>query len=99
MVQWLRLCAFTAGGMSSITGWGTKIPHATQRGPKKQNKTKKQKSKNKTKKLAFKKIDFGASLVAQWLRIRLPVQGTRVRFLVRKDPTCRGADESVRHNY
>ena len=32
-----------------------------------------------------------ASLVAQWLRIRLPVQGTRVRALVWEDPTCRGA--------
>ena len=27
------------------------------------------------------------SLVVQWLRIRLPVQGTRVRYLVREDPT------------
>ena len=34
---------------------------------------------------------FGTSLVAQWLRIRLPKQGTRVRALVREDPTCRGA--------
>ena len=32
-----------------------------------------------------------ASLVAQWLRIRLPMQGTRVRALVQEDPTCRGA--------
>ena len=28
-VQWLRLRASTAGGMGSISGWGTKIPHAT----------------------------------------------------------------------
>ena len=28
-----------------------------------------------------------ASLVAQWLRIRLPMQGTWVRALVRDDPT------------
>ena len=41
----------------------------------------------------------GASLVAQWLRIRLPMQGTRVRTLVREDPTCRGAANPVRHNY
>ncbi|KAJ8795983.1 hypothetical protein J1605_002745 [Eschrichtius robustus] len=34
---------------------------------------------------------FRASLVAQWLRICLPMQGTRVRALVREDPTCRGA--------
>ena len=33
----------------------------------------------------------GTSLVAQWLRIRLPIQGTRVRALVREDPKCRGA--------
>ena len=28
------------------------------------------------------------SLVAQWLRIRLPMQGTRVRALVWEDSTC-----------
>ena len=33
----------------------------------------------------------GTSLVAQWLRIRLPMQGTQVRALVREDPTCHGA--------
>ena len=33
----------------------------------------------------------GASLVAQWLRICLPMQGTWVRALVWEDPTCRGA--------
>ena len=37
------------------------------------------------------------SLVAQWLRIRLPMQATRVRALVREDPTCRGATRPVRH--
>ena len=26
--------------------------------------------------------------MAQWLRIHLPMQGTRVRALVREDPTC-----------
>ena len=41
----------------------------------------------------------GASLVAQWLRIRLSMQGTRVQALVREDPTCRGATKPVRHNY
>ena len=39
-----------------------------------------------------------ASLVAQWLRICLPMQGTRVRALVWEDPTCRGATKPVRHN-
>ena len=42
---------------------------------------------------------FGASLVAQWLRICLPMQGTRVRALVWEDPTRRGAAEPVSHNY
>ena len=40
-----------------------------------------------------------ASLVAQWLRIFLPMQGTRVRVLVREDPTCRGATKPMCHNY
>ncbi|KAJ8776578.1 hypothetical protein J1605_015167 [Eschrichtius robustus] len=40
-----------------------------------------------------------ASLVAQWLRIRLPMQGTRVQALVREDPTCCGATEPMCHNY
>ena len=39
------------------------------------------------------------SLVAQWLRTRLPMQGTQVRSLVRDDPTCYGAAKPVCHNY
>ena len=39
------------------------------------------------------------SLVAQWLRICLPMQGTQVQALAREDPTCRGAMKPVRHNY
>ena len=39
------------------------------------------------------------SLVAQWLKIRLPMQRTQVGALVREDPTCRGATKSVRQNY
>ena len=39
------------------------------------------------------------SLVAQWLRIRLPMQGTWVQALGWEDPTCRGAAKPVRHNY
>ncbi|KAJ8794114.1 hypothetical protein J1605_019106 [Eschrichtius robustus] len=39
------------------------------------------------------------SLVAQWLRIRLLMQGTRVRSLVREDPTCRKATKPVHRNY
>ena len=45
------------------------------------------------------KLSLGASLVAQWLRICLPMQGTRVRALVWEDPTCRGATRPVSHNY
>ena len=26
--MWLRLCAYTAGGVGSIPGWGTNILHA-----------------------------------------------------------------------
>ena len=40
-----------------------------------------------------------ASLVAQWLRVCLPMQETRVRALVWEDPTCRGATGPVSHNY
>ena len=42
---------------------------------------------------------WGASLVAQWLRIHLPTRGTRVRALVQEDPTCCGATKPVCHNY
>ena len=40
----------------------------------------------------------GASLVARWLGVCLPMQGTRVRALVWEDPTCRGATGPVSHN-
>ena len=39
------------------------------------------------------------SLVAQWLRIHLPTQGTPVQSLVREDPTGHGATKPMRHNY
>ena len=45
------------------------------------------------------KRQFRASLVVQWLRICLLMQGTRVRALVWEDPTCRGATRPVSHNY
>ena len=41
----------------------------------------------------------GTTLVVQWLRIRLPMQGTQVRALVREDPTCRRATKPLCHNY
>ncbi|XP_054947179.1 armadillo repeat-containing protein 1 isoform X1 [Physeter macrocephalus] len=46
----------------------------------------------------FLKIRW-ASMVAQWLRILLPMQATRVRALVQEDPTCHGATKPVHHNY
>ena len=41
----------------------------------------------------------GASLVAQWLRICLPMQETGVRALVWEDPTYCGATKPVSHNH
>ena len=66
---------------------------------------------NKTKSWLFEKIKFTnlyqnklrkeerASLVTQWLRIRLPMQGTQVQALVREDLTCCGATKPMHHNY
>ena len=45
------------------------------------------------------KRHLGASLVAQWFRIHLPIQGTQVRALVWEDPTCHGATKPVCYNY
>ena len=45
------------------------------------------------------KLDGRASLVVQWLRICLLMQGTRVRALVWEDSTCQGATGPVNHNY
>ena len=39
------------------------------------------------------------SLLAQWLRICLSIQGTRVQSLVQEDPTCHGAAKPMHHNY
>ena len=47
----------------------------------------------------LRKGEDRASLVAQWLRICLSMQGTRVRALVWEGPTCRGATGPVSHNY
>ena len=38
---------------------------------------------------------IGGTSLVQWLRIRLPVQGTQVRSLVQEDSTCHGAPEPV----
>ena len=42
---------------------------------------------------------WGASLVAQWLRIHLPMHGTWVRALAWEDPTCHRATKPMHHNY
>ena len=42
---------------------------------------------------------IGTSPVVQWLRIRLPMQGTQVRSLVWEDPTCHGTTKPASHNY
>ena len=52
---------------------------------------------NKEKRM--KRNEDRASLVAQWLRICLLMQGTRVRALAWEDPTCHGATRPVSHNY
>ena len=44
----------------------------------------------------IKIIFSGTSL---WLRICLPMQGTRVRSLVQEDPTCCRAPKPMCHNY
>ena len=47
----------------------------------------------------IKNYFFGTALVAQWLRIHLPMQGTWARSLVWEDPTCHGATKPMCHNY
>ena len=47
----------------------------------------------------IKKSRNRASLVAQWLRVRLPMQGTQVRTPVREDPTCCRAAGPVSHGH
>ena len=42
---------------------------------------------------------IGASLVAQWLRVHLLIQGTWVRAPVREDLTCHGAARPVSHGH
>ena len=57
------------------------------------------KQQNIDQKIKVQEISFpGASLVAQWLRVCLLMQGTRVRALAWEDPTCRGAAGPVSHN-
>ena len=46
-----------------------------------------------------KKGNRRTSLLAQWLRICLPMQGIWVRSLVWENPTCQGATKPVHHNF
>ena len=41
----------------------------------------------------------GTSLVVQWIRIRLSMQRSWVRSLVREDATCHRATKPVCHKY
>ena len=49
-------------------------------------------------KFHIKNDQKGASLVAQWSRIHLPIQETWVWSLIQEDPACHGAAKPVRHN-
>ena len=55
-VQWLGLHASTAGGTSSIPGWGNKILQATYHGQKEKKKKKERKKKEKKTKTKKEKI-------------------------------------------
>ena len=44
-------------------------------------------------------IFLGTSLVVQWLRIHLSMQGTQVQTLLQDDPMCHGATNTLSHNY
>ena len=46
VIQWLRLCAFTAEGVGSIPGQGTEIPQAAS-GAKKERKKKKERARER----------------------------------------------------
>jgi len=39
------------------------------------------------------------SVVVQWLRMHLAMQGTQVRSLVQGNPKCWGAAKAVSHSY
>ena len=49
-------------------------------------------------KYVYKKM-LGPSLVVQWLRIHLAMQGTPVWSLVQEDPTCCGTTKPISHNH
>ena len=47
----------------------------------------------------IRNVNFWTSVVVQWLRICLPMQGTWVRSLVQEDSKCRQATKTVCRNY
>ena len=49
--------------------------------------------------LISKILNNWTSLVVQWIRICLPMQGTWVPSLIREDSTCRGTTKPRSHNY
>ena len=40
---------------------------------------------------------LGTFLVAQWIRIHLPMQGTQVQSLIQENSTCHRATKPVHH--
>ena len=42
---------------------------------------------------------LGTSLVVQWLRVHLLMQGTQVQSLILEDSTCLRASNPMSHNY
>ena len=93
--------ATTVRGSRTAMKSGPRLPQLEKAlSQKRRPNTPKNKSKEKKKKRMFNQQSIiRASLVAQWLRIHLPMQGTRVRALLRDDPTCRGATKPMNHNY
>ena len=49
--------------------------------------------------LVLKNCTYGTSMVSQWTRSHLPVQGTLVQFPVQEDSTCIWATKPVHHNH
>ena len=81
VVQWLQLCFTNAGGVDSIPGLGTKIPHASQ--PKKSKHIKQQQYCKK-----FKK-DFKKCSASKYIKIKLHCSAllyhVKPRFLILLD--------------
>ena len=47
----------------------------------------------------FRMMSMGTSLVVQWLRVHLLMQGTQVCSQVHEDSIYRGATKPVHHHY